>query len=81
MFLGGKVAAAATAVGKRVSIFRVIKVNLSFGALKIFQMVQNFNNILSVSIFVLYEKKNWKKLKEDATETKKQKTTKKYWAI
>ena len=45
MFLGGVVAAAAaTAVEKRVSIFRVIKINLSFGALKIFQMVQKVNN-------------------------------------
>ena len=34
--------------------FRVIKVNLSFGELKIFQMVQNFNNIQSVSyIFIV----------------------------
>lgn len=46
MFLGGKVAAAAaTAVEKGVSIFRVIKVKLSFGELTIFQMVQNFNRI------------------------------------
>ena len=51
VFLGGIVAAA---VGKRVSIVRVIKVNLSFGELKIFQMVQNFNNIQSVSyIFIV----------------------------
>ena len=34
--------------------FRVIKVNLSFGELKIFQMVQNFNNIQSMSyIFIV----------------------------
>ena len=34
--------------------FRVIKVNLSFGELKIFQMVQNFNNIQSIfSIFIV----------------------------
>ena len=47
-FWGGIVAAivaAATAVEKRLSIFRVIKVNLSFGELKIFQMVQNFNRL------------------------------------
>ena len=45
---------ATTAVKKRVSIFRVIKVNLSFGELKIFQMVQNFNNIQSMSyIFIV----------------------------
>ena len=37
--------------------FRVIKVNLSFGELKIFQMVQNFNNIQSVSyIFIVWKK-------------------------
>ena len=55
MFLGGMVAAAAaTAVEKRLSIFRVIKVNLSIGELKIFQMVKNFNNIQSMSyIFIV----------------------------
>ena len=59
MFLGGMVVspAAATAVEKRLSIFRVIKVNLSFGELKIFQMVQNFNNIQSMSyIFIVWKK-------------------------
>ena len=39
-FLGGIVAAAA--VEKRVYIFWVIKNNLGFGELKIFQMVPNF---------------------------------------
>ena len=34
--------------------FRVIKVNLSFGELKIFQMVQNFNNLQSMSyVFIV----------------------------
>ena len=37
--------------------FRVIQVNLSFGELKIFQMVQNFNNIQSMSyIFIVWKK-------------------------
>ena len=50
VFLGGIVA---TAVEKRVSIFRVIKVNLSFGELKICQMVQNFNRIQLISYILI----------------------------
>ena len=69
-------AAAATAVEKRVPIVRVIKVNLSFGELKIVQMVQNFNRLQLLSYIFIVWKKNWKKLKEKATETKKRKTTK-----
>ena len=48
MFLGGMVAAA-TAVEKRLSNFRVIKVNLRFGELKLFQMAQHFNIIWRMS--------------------------------
>ena len=44
---------AATAVKKRVSIFRVIKVNLSFGELKIFQMVQKCNRIQLISYILI----------------------------
>ena len=50
VFLGGIVAAA---VGKRVSIVRVIKVNLSFGELKIFQMVQKCNRIQLISYILI----------------------------
>ena len=67
MFLGGIVAIAA-AVEKRLSIFRVIKVNLSFEELNIFQMVQNCNRIQLMSYILIVWKKNWKKLKEEATE-------------
>ena len=52
MFLGGTVAAATT-VEKGVSIFRVIKVKLSFGELKIFQMVQNLNRIQLMSYILI----------------------------
>ena len=55
MFLGSTVAA--TAVEKGVSIFRVIKVKLSFGELKIFQMVQDFNRKQLMSYILVYEKK------------------------
>ena len=45
---------AATAVKIRRSIFRVFKVNLSFGKLKIFLMVQNFNLLqLTSYIFIV----------------------------
>ena len=55
MFLGGLVAAAAaTAVEKRLSIFKVIKVNLRFGDFKLFQMAQHFNIIWRMSyIFIV----------------------------
>ena len=59
MFLGGIVAAAAaTAAEKKVYIFWVIKVNLSFGELKICQMVQNSNRLQLMSyIFIVWRKK------------------------
>ena len=43
--------------------FRVIKVNLSFGELKIFQMVQKCNRIQLISYNLIVWKKIWKKLK------------------
>ena len=43
--------------------FRVIKVNLSFGELKIFQMVQNYNRIQLISYNLIVWKKNLKKVK------------------
>ena len=49
---------AATAVKIRRSIFRVFKVNLSFGKLKIFQLVQNFNRIQLMSYIFIVWKKN-----------------------
>ena len=70
MILGGLVsAAAATAV-------TAVKVNLSFGELKIFQKVQHFNNLRSMSYIFTVWKKNWNKLKEEVTETAISKTTK-----
>ena len=78
VFLGGIVAAAAaTTVGKRVSIVRVIKVNLSFEKLKIFQMVQNFNNIQSVSYIFIVWKKKLKKVKRGCYRNEKTKNNKK----
>ena len=71
MFLGGMVSAATAE--KRLSIFRVLKLTLSFGGLKIFQMAQNVNNMQSIS---LYEKKIQKKLKEEATKVAIQKRKK-----
>ena len=54
MFLGGTAAAATTVEkGVPVSIFRVIKVKLSFGELKIFQMVQNLNRIQLMSYILI----------------------------
>ena len=38
---------------KRVSIVRVIKVNFSFGELKIFQMVQDFKRIHLMSYILI----------------------------
>ena len=61
--------------------FRVIKVKLSFGELTIFQMVQNFNRKQLMPYILIVWKKKLKKIKQDATETKKRKTTKKYLAI
>ena len=57
MFVGG-IVAATTATKKRVYIFWVIKVYLSFGKLEIFQMVQNFNRLqLMFYIFIVWKKK------------------------
>ena len=46
------------------------------GNLKFFKWSKILITYSQCLIFLLYEKKNWKKLKEDATETKKRKTTK-----
>ena len=82
MFLGGTVAAAATtAVEKGVSIFRVIKVKLSFGELTIFQMVQNFNRIQLMPYILIVWKKNlkkFKKMQQKRKNEKRQKNTERY---
>ena len=57
--------------------FRVIKVNLSFGELKIFQMVQNFNNIQSVSYIFIVWKKKLNKVKRGCYRNEKTKNNKK----
>jgi hypothetical protein len=46
-------AAAATGGEKRVTIFRAIKINLSFGVLKIFQMTSNFNTKQLISYILI----------------------------
>ena len=48
---------------KMVYIFRVIKINLSFGGLKIFQMAQNVNYIQLISYIFIVRKIISKKVK------------------
>ena len=61
--------------------FRVIKVDLSFVELKIFQMVQNFYNIQSMSYIFIVWKKNWKQIKIGCYRIEKTKNDKKFRAI
>ena len=70
----GIIVAAATAVGKRVSILGLSKLTQVLGNF-IFQMVQKCNRIQLISYILIVWKQIWKKLKEEATEKKKQKTT------
>ena len=78
VFWGGIVAAAAaTAVEKGVSIFRVIKVKLSFGELTIFQMVQNFNRIQLMPYILIVWRKKIEKVKTGCYRNEKTKNDKK----
>ena len=74
-------AAAATAVEKRVPIVRVIKVNLSFGELKIVHMVQKFNRLQLLSYILIVWNKKLKKVKGEGYRNEKTKNDKKFRAI
>ena len=78
-YVFGGYVTAATTVKKRLSIFRVIKVNLRFGELKLFQMAQHFNIIWYSKCLIFFNVRNFflKKVKTGWYRNEKTKNNKK----